>query len=60
MKLKFDVQGKTQPDPFIFEDGDRFYLYVTAEEGVEVYQSEELLGEWHYAGIAAAISNAHT
>ena len=60
MKLNFDVQGKTQPDPFIFEDGDRFYLYVTAEEGVEVYQSEELLGEWRYEGIAAAFSNAHT
>ena len=35
MKLTFNVQGKTQPDPFIFEDGGRLYLYVTAEEGVD-------------------------
>ena len=30
MKLKFDVVGKHQPDPYIFEDGGRLYLYVTA------------------------------
>ena len=30
MKLKFDVAGKHQPDPFIFEDGGRLYLYVAA------------------------------
>ena len=34
MKLKFNVSGKTQPDPFIFEDNGKFYIYVTANNGV--------------------------
>lgn len=53
MKLKFDVTGKNQPDPFIFEDGDKLYLYVTAYEGVEVYSADDLFGVWHYEGIVA-------
>ena len=31
MKLKFDVVGKHQPDPFIFEGGGKLYLYVTVK-----------------------------
>ncbi len=34
MKLSFNVNDRTQPDPFIFEDKSVFYLYVTADEGV--------------------------
>ena len=31
MKLNFgENRVRSQPDPFIFEDGGRFYLYVTA------------------------------
>ena len=41
MKLKFDVVGRSQPDPFIFADGGRFYLYVTAGAGVEAYSAED-------------------
>ncbi len=57
MKLQFDVQGKCQPDPFIFEDEGKYYLFVTgwcdAEAGVEVYSADEpLTSEWHYEGIA--------
>ena len=55
MKLKFDVFGKTQPDPFIFEDGDKLYLYVSGvgnAKGVEVYSSNDLFGIWHYEGLA--------
>lgn len=32
MKLKFDVTGKHQPDPFIFEEGSKLYLYVAERE----------------------------
>lgn len=60
MKLNFNVQNKTQPDPFIFEDEDKLYLYVTAEKGVEVYESDDLFAQWRYIGIATAFENAHT
>ena len=55
MKLKFDVSGKHQPDPFIFEDGGRLYLYVTAPRGVEAYSADDLFGTWHFEGIVASI-----
>lgn len=57
MKLKFNVNGKCQPDPFIFEDGNMLYMYVTANDGVEAYASEDLFGEWEYKGIVARIEN---
>ena len=47
MKLNFDVQGRAQADPYIFEDDGKLYLYVTAKEGVEAYSSDTLLGTWH-------------
>ncbi len=56
MKLKFDIQNKSQPDPFIFEDNGKFYLYVTAKDGVEAYQSDDILGEWKYIGIVTEIN----
>ena len=56
MKLKFDVTGKTQPDPFIFRDkSGRLYLYCTGFEGVHAYSADELWGTWHYEGIVLAI-----
>lgn len=51
MKLNFEVKGKSQPDPFIFEDGGRYYLYVTASEGVEAYSADDIFGAWRYEGI---------
>lgn len=54
MKLKFDVAGKHQPDPFIFEDSGRLYLYVTAPDGVQAYSAHDLFGTWHYEGVVAA------
>ena len=54
MKLNFDVVGKHQPDPFIFEDGDKLYLYVTATSGVEAYMADDLFGTWHYQGVVAS------
>lgn len=52
MKLRIR-QDRTQPDPFIFKDGDVFYLYVTGEEGVEAYTATDILGDWTYYGIVA-------
>lgn len=54
MKLTFDINGKTQPDPFIFEDDGKFYLYVTAMDGVEAYESDDLFGTWRYVGVVTA------
>ena len=55
MKLKFDVIGKHQPDPFILEDEGKLYIYVTAHDGVEAYSADDLFGVWHYEGIVASI-----
>ena len=50
MKFKFDVEGRSQADPFIFEDQGKFYLYVTGDKGVEAYVGESLDGIWKYQG----------
>ena len=55
MKLNFDIQNKTQPDPFIFENSGKFYLYVTANDGVEAYSSDTPFGLWHYEGIVFSV-----
>ncbi len=55
MKLKFDVTGKHQPDPYILEDNGKLYLYVTARDGVEAYSADDLFGVWHYEGIVFSI-----
>ena len=55
MKLKFDVLGKAQADPYIFEDNGKFYLYVTAKNGVEAYSCDSLFGTWHYEGTLGAL-----
>ena len=54
MKLLFDVTGRTQPDPFIFEDNGHFYLYVTALPGVEAYEADTLTGPWRFKGVVAS------
>ena len=55
MKIKFNVNGKFQPDPFIFEDNGTLYMYVSAMtgKGVEAYKSRDLFGEWEYIGVVA-------
>ena len=59
MKLKFDVKDRHQPDPFIFEDGEKLYLYVTANKGVEAYSADDLFGVWHYEGIVASFDGRY-
>ncbi|MBQ9428967.1 MAG: glycoside hydrolase family 43 protein [Clostridia bacterium] len=55
MKLNFDVAGKGQPDPFIFEDNGKFYLYVTAPRGVEAYEADDVFGVWHFKGVVMQV-----
>lgn len=55
MKLKFDVEGKSQADPFIFADGENYYLYVTGKKGVEMYKTDDVFGLWKYQGIVCSI-----
>jgi len=59
MKLKFNVLGKTQPDPFIFQDGDTYYLYVTGNEGVRAYSTKDIFGVWNFEGLLAQTEGAH-
>ena len=64
MKMKFDAEGlrRTQPDPFIFEDGGKFYMYVSAmyeSEGVEAYCADDLFGEFRYIGIVTETPGGH-
>lgn len=60
MKLEFDVANKSQPDPFIFEDMGKFYLYVTGRNGVEAYSAEDIFGAWHYEGVVASAEGAES
>ncbi|MBO5023659.1 MAG: family 43 glycosylhydrolase [Clostridia bacterium] len=56
MKLKFNVSGKTQPDPFIFRDDDgKLYIYATGIDGIHAYSSDSLDGEWNYEGIILTV-----
>lgn len=57
MKLTFNTPDKHQPDPFIFEDNGKFYLYVTAMDGVEAYSATDIFGEWHFEGIVGSVDN---
>ncbi len=59
MKLHFDTPGKSQPDPFIFSDNGRFYLYVTAERGTEAYSADDPFGLWHWEGVVCTIGTHH-
>ncbi len=54
MKLAFDIKGKSQPDPFIFQDGDTFYIYATAHDGVECYKTTDIFGTWQFIGVVAS------
>lgn len=56
MKLNFDLKNKKQPDPFIFDDEGKLYIFATGYEGVEAYSSDDLFGEWKYEGIVTDFS----
>ena len=44
MKLNFGSLKRSQPDPFIFEDDGKYYLYVTAGKGTEAYSADDPFG----------------
>jgi len=54
MKLIFDVPGRAQGDPFIFEDNGKYYLYATGTNGVDGYSANDPFGTWHYEGIVCS------
>lgn len=56
MKLHFCLEGKSQPDPFIFYDEGKYYLYVTADAGVEAYSADDVFGAWEYEGIVTHLN----
>ena len=62
MKLKFDVDHKNHPDPFVLDDNGKYYLYPSTAfggEGVRVYSADDpIRGEWKYEGIAARFDGA--
>ena len=55
MKLQFNVKNRTQPDPYVFEDGGKFYMFVTAINGVEAYTADDLFGEWAFQGTVCTV-----
>ncbi len=58
MKVNFTVKNRTQPDPFVFEDNEKLYMYVTAHDGVEAYSADELFGEWKFEGVVCSLEGA--
>ena len=54
MKLNIINEKSNQADPFIFEDDNKFYMYVTAGDGVRAYSANDLFGEWKCEGIVTA------
>lgn len=59
MKLNFGSLKRSQPDPFIFEDDGRYYLYVTAGKGTEAYSADDPFGEWKFEGVVFSLAPHH-
>ena len=56
--MKLDVrcpEGKSQPDPYVFADGGRYYLYVTALDGPEAYSADDPFGRWEFEGTVCSV-----
>ena len=49
MKLYIDG-GHSQGDPYVIKHDGKYYMYATAVEGVQLYESNDRLN-WHYIGI---------
>ena len=50
MKI-IDIKGLSQADPYVIEQGGKFYMYCTGVKGVECYVSDNLYDNWQYLGI---------
>ena len=46
-----DAAPAGQPDPFIFRSNGAFYIYATHVNGVQLYRSDRLDGDWEYLGL---------
>jgi len=55
MRLKFDKPNLSQPDPFIFADGGKYYIYATASSGVQAYSADDIYGEWKSEGVICTV-----
>jgi len=56
MKLLINCpEAPGQADPFIFEDGGKFYIYATNYKGVNAYSADRIDGEWKYEGIVCTV-----
>ena len=40
----------SQADPYILKSGGRYYIYVTGDDGVYAYDSDNLFSGWQYRG----------
>lgn len=61
MKLSFESDKRRyQADPFIFENGGKFYLYVTARDGVEAYSADTPFSTWHFEGIVCKVDGGRS
>ena len=62
MKLRFNVNHTNHPDPFVLDDGGKYYMYPSTafgDEGIRVYSSTDPInGVWTYEGIAAKFDGA--
>ena len=44
-----------QADPFMFEHNGMYYVYATLGQGVQLYRSDALDGEWEYLGLCFSV-----
>lgn len=52
MKLKIiNSSQPNQPDPYIIEADEKYYIFTTGVDGVHCYYSEKLTGDYFYYGI---------
>ena len=47
-----------QPDPYIIEEGGRYYVYATHPKGVQLYVSDDFFN-WSYAGLCYSHEGEH-
>ena len=46
-----------QPDPFVFYYQNKYYIYATHLDGVQLYCSDELTSGWEYKGFCFSLKN---
>ena len=61
MKLILPEAGgpPSQPDPYVFKAGGKYYIYASGDGGVKTYMSEKLTEGWKYIGRAIAEKGIH-